>query len=167
MSASFEFESKSEQQTRHLGKCLGCLLPPSVVIALNGTLGTGKTRLVKAIGIGVGIDPDNINSPTFALCVPHHGERNLLHVDAYRIQELTEVDELGLDEWVEEGGVLVVEWADRIQPALPELDLTIQCSETGPDSRLFRITSTTEIGSKIVGQLKAKVEVGGGRTNVR
>ena len=84
-------------QTERLGKLLGESLTPSLVIGLVGTLGSGKTRLVKAIATGLGIDPLNVASPTFTICVPHQGRLKILHLDAYRIEHQEEIDELGLD----------------------------------------------------------------------
>ena len=97
------FDCVNLDQTDQLGQNLAEQLQPGLVIGLDGTLGSGKTRLVQAIAKGLGITSDQVVSPTFTICVPHSGRLKILHVDAYRINHEEEVDELGLDEDVENG----------------------------------------------------------------
>ena len=89
-------------------------------LALEGTLGAGKTRLVQAIAAGCGIDPQAVTSPTFVLCQPIPARRLLYHLDAYRIRDLDEFLELGVDEYFEGPGLTLIEWADRVAPCLPD-----------------------------------------------
>ena len=119
-----------------------CLLP-GVVIGLNGTLGSGKTRFAQGLGEGLGIDPDNITSPTFTLCVPYQGRLPLLHLDVYRIRNPEEIDELGLDEWIENGSVLVIEWYHRFANFLPPLDIEINFDLQSDDSRRIQLEYLT------------------------
>lgn len=156
---SVAFELKSESQTAKLGNALGTALVPGMVVALNGTLGAGKTRLTQAIGSSLGIPAGEVVSPTFTICVPHEGRLPFLHLDAYRISELEEVDELGLDELVENGVVLIVEWAERIESCLPPVDLQITITATGDTSRLFRMEAKSEQGTKLISGLRGNFEV--------
>jgi tRNA threonylcarbamoyladenosine biosynthesis protein TsaE len=133
--------TKSEMETRELGRQIGEQLQPGMVVALDGTLGAGKTRLVQGIGIGLGLSADSIVSPTYTICIPYSARLPLLHLDAYRINELHEVDELGLDEAVEEGAVLVVEWAERIVEALPPIDLRIRMRVVDDEVRRIELSS--------------------------
>ncbi len=158
MHAEFIFISESESQTARLGRAIGQSLEPGTVIALNGTLGAGKTRLVQSIAAGLGIDPETVLSPTFTLCVPHCGRLTILHVDAYRIQETSEVDMLGLDEQVEDGTVLLVEWADRVISALPPVSLSITVEHVSPSSRKFCFTWADRVGQSLVSGIKASLE---------
>ncbi len=148
-------ETKDEQQTDQLGLAIGRCLVPGMTLALDGELGAGKTRLTQAIAIGLDIPAGQVNSPTFTLCVPHAGRLALLHVDAYRIAQLEEVDELDLDEWVETGGVLVVEWAQRISPALPPVDLEIGIETVSANQRAFQLNGLTAAGVALLEQLPA------------
>jgi tRNA threonylcarbamoyladenosine biosynthesis protein TsaE len=140
--------TNKEIETRALGRRIGERVAAGTVVGINGTLGTGKTRLAQGIGCGLGIDADSIVSPTYTLCVPYYtGRLPLIHLDAYRIQDVSEVDELGLDELVDEGAVLVVEWSDRIVNYLPPLDLLISIDHVGNDQRLFQLESLSGLTS--------------------
>ena len=146
MASSIQITTKSEQQTDSLGRFLSDLFQPGFVLTLDGNLGAGKTRLTQSISVGLGIPAGQVNSPTFTLSVPHSGRLELLHVDAYRIQNLSEVDELGLDEWIEDGGVLIVEWANKIKPALPPIDVSIQIESPSQNERAFYISGHSDKG---------------------
>jgi tRNA threonylcarbamoyladenosine biosynthesis protein TsaE len=116
---SFEFISRSAEQTRRLGMRLGALLRSGDVICLVGELGSGKTTLVQGIASGWG-SLDQVTSPTFVLVnVYRGGDGQLLyHLDAYRLKDALEAEDLDMDVMLE-GGLLVVEWAERIREALP------------------------------------------------
>lgn len=104
---------------------LGSLLIPGDVICLVGELGAGKTTLAQGIASGWG-SLDQVTSPTFVLVNVYRrldGER-LFHLDAYRISDAVEAITLDIDAMID-SGPLVVEWADRIQQALPEKHLSI------------------------------------------
>lgn len=147
---TFQFDSGGLEDTDKLGQAIGATLEPGTVIGLDGTLGAGKTRLTQAIGIGLGIRPGNVVSPTFTIMVPHSGRLPLIHLDAYRIKSPEEVDELGLDEMIVDGGVLVVEWADRIVNLLPAVDLNVQIEHIDDQQRRFRLTAATERGRALL-----------------
>ena len=144
-----EITTNSEDETRELGRRIGKLLEPGCVIALNGTLGAGKTRLTQGIGVGLDVPAESIVSPTFTLCVPYSGRFPLIHLDAYRIKDDSEVDELGLDELLEDGAVLVVEWAARIRNSLPPIDIEIEIVHDSGDARTFRIQSNERFAAAI------------------
>ena len=133
-----------------LGVAIGNSLEPGMVLGLNGTLGMGKTRLTQAIGCALGIEDGNVVSPTFTLCVPHEGRLPFLHLDAYRINDVSEIDELGLDESVEEGVVLIVEWAMRIEKYLPPMDLSISIEPTGDTRRRFHLEARTPRAGRLI-----------------
>ena len=81
---------------------------------LSGDLGAGKTAFVKGMAEGIGIDPREVSSPTFTLIQEYRGGRlTLFHVDLYRLQP-REVEDLGLDEMAGSGGVMAIEWPDRL-----------------------------------------------------
>ncbi len=144
------FESLSEKDTTRLGAAIGDALTPGFVIGLNGTLGSGKTRLTQAIGLSLGIPDGEVVSPTFTIAVPHEGRLPFLHLDAYRINEPSEIDELGLDENVDDGVVLIIEWAMRVERFLPPIDLSISIEPTGTESRQFHFETRTDRGRTAV-----------------
>jgi len=105
------------QATEALGRALAGRMGPGDVIALYGDLGTGKTTLARGILRGLGFDGD-VASPTFPIVQPYEAlALPLWHVDLYRIEDAGEAEELGLDEALEEGA-LVVEWPERLGTGL-------------------------------------------------
>jgi len=122
---SMEFISRSPEQTRRLGVRVGALLQTGDVLCLSGELGSGKTTLVQGIAAGWG-SSDAANSPTFVLVnVYRHPEgKHLYHLDAYRLSSAAEAADLDLQAMLE-SGPLVVEWAERIQAALPAANLWV------------------------------------------
>ncbi len=122
---SFEFISRSAEQTRRLGMRLGALLRAGDVICLVGDLGSGKTTLVQGIASGWG-SLDLVTSPTFVLVNVYSGPdaARLYHLDAYRLSSAREAEDLDLEPMLETG-LLVVEWAERIQEALPREHLWV------------------------------------------
>ena len=142
--------SSSVEQTRLIGQLIGDQLAPGTVIALDGTLGAGKTHLTQGIATGLGVPTGCVVSPTFTICIPYEARLLMLHLDAYRIKSPEEVDQLGLDESVSDGVVLVVEWASRIEALLPPIDLKIQLSQTAQDCRELSFDPVSEAGRELL-----------------
>ena len=143
-------KTNSESDTADLGRRIGKALQEGTVIGLSGTLGAGKTRLTQAIASALEIADGQVTSPTFTICVPHEGRLGLLHLDAYRIKDPSEVDELGLDEHVENGVVLIVEWAERIAKLIPPVDLSISIKPLDAEKREFAFAASTEKGNALL-----------------
>ncbi|HEV2845841.1 MAG TPA: tRNA (adenosine(37)-N6)-threonylcarbamoyltransferase complex ATPase subunit type 1 TsaE [Thermoanaerobaculia bacterium] len=111
--------TRSEAETREIGLVLARELAPDGVLLLSGEMGSGKTVLARAIGEGLGIDPREVQSPTFNLIREHRaGGGALIHVDLYRL-EPEETAALGLEELLAGPGVKVVEWAERLPFPVP------------------------------------------------
>ena len=91
----FVFEAADEAATDRFGAALAEVLPPGTVVALLGTLGAGKTRLVQALAAGNGVSREDVVSPTFVLCQQYRGSRVMNHLDAYRLRDEDEFRELG------------------------------------------------------------------------
>ena len=121
--------------TEALGRRLGGLLFPGAVVALVGPLGAGKTHLARAIAEGVGADGRAVASPTFTLIHEYAGRVPVYHFDAYRLRGPADLADLGADEYLDGGGVCLVEWADRVEAALPAERLRVTLSVTGEMSR--------------------------------
>jgi len=133
------YQAESEHATRHLGKLLAEVLPAGSTVALIGTLGAGKTRLVQAVAEASGVGPGVVVSPTFVLLQEYHGRRTIYHFDAYRIADDDEFLELGPDEYFEAGQLVLVEWADRVKRLLPLERLELRFEVTGPEGRRIEI----------------------------
>jgi tRNA threonylcarbamoyladenosine biosynthesis protein TsaE len=111
--------------TRALGRALGSAAQPGTLLALVGPLGAGKTQLAKGVAEGLGIT-SVVNSPTFVLMNEHVGRLRMHHVDAYRLDDPTDAFAAGLLDDRAADGVVVVEWADRLEGWLPAERLEIE-----------------------------------------
>jgi tRNA threonylcarbamoyladenosine biosynthesis protein TsaE len=129
----------SEDETARLGRVIAELVDPGVVIGLVGTLGAGKTRLVRAIAEALGVDPAAISSPTFVLIHEYDGRLPIYHFDAYRLENPQAFEDLGVADYWGGDGVCLVEWADRVRGLLPDDCWIITIELTGPVSRTVRI----------------------------
>jgi tRNA threonylcarbamoyladenosine biosynthesis protein TsaE len=111
--------TRSEDETIAVARELAEGLRPGAVVLLSGNLGAGKTAFVRGLARGLGIDPDEVSSPTFTLVHEYRGGRiTLFHVDLYRLEGAA-TDDLGLEEMGVSDGVLAIEWADRLTHPLP------------------------------------------------
>jgi tRNA threonylcarbamoyladenosine biosynthesis protein TsaE len=134
----------SEAETAAAGRGLAGSLEPGAVVLLSGDLGAGKTAFVRGMAEGLGIPPAEVSSPTFTLVQEYRGGRlRLYHVDLYRLRSI-EVDDLGLDELTLEGGVVAIEWPDRL-PRPFEATTNVRI-ELGEDSvRTIQIDSSAPL----------------------
>jgi len=132
---SFEFLSRSAEQTRRVGIRLGSILEMTDLVCLEGELGTGKTTFVQGLASGWG-SLDAVSSPTFILVNIYRrpdGQR-LAHLDAYRLSGPDEAEPLDLDTLLRRGP-MVVEWSERIAAALPDEHLWVQMRHVAEEQR--------------------------------
>jgi tRNA threonylcarbamoyladenosine biosynthesis protein TsaE len=132
-----EFVTTSEEETARLAGRVATELSPGDVLLLSGNLGAGKTAFVRGLAAGLGVDPDEVSSPTFTLIQEYRGGPvPLYHVDLYRLGP-AEVPDLGLEALAADG-VLAIEWADR----LPDADgaaVRVVLEQTGHQTRQIAI----------------------------
>jgi tRNA threonylcarbamoyladenosine biosynthesis protein TsaE len=133
--------SRSEADTERLGRLLGERLPNGAVVALDGPLGAGKTRLVQGIAAARGHDPLNVVSPTFTLVQEYRGPRPVYHFDVYRLRDDDEFLNLGPDEYFYADGVSVVEWAGKVTDCLPAERLEITIRPVDETTRQFTLAA--------------------------
>ena len=133
------FDAENEAATTALGHALAEALPAGTTVALCGTLGAGKTRLVQAIAEGLGVNRREVVSPTFVLIQEYHGRRTIYHIDAYRLRDDDEFQQLGPDEYFESDGLVLIEWANRVAGSLPREYIEIRAEVTGAESRRFEL----------------------------
>lgn len=122
------------EETNALGLKLGSLIDEQTLITLTGDLGAGKTTFTKAIGKGLGITK-TINSPTFTILKSYYGRMPLHHIDAYRLEGISQ--DLGFEEVFEDEACCIVEWPNFIEEMLPEERLEIQILRINDDEREF------------------------------
>jgi len=145
--------------TQALGRYLGETARAGEVITLAGSLGAGKTTLTQAIGQGLEVPQScYITSPTFSLLHEYPGRLPLYHLDLYRLSEETEIEDLGLLEYLYGIGLSVIEWPDRLGSLMPEDRLHIELSLLNETARLAKITAHGGGGREKIAALRANQE---------
>jgi tRNA threonylcarbamoyladenosine biosynthesis protein TsaE len=148
------FELHNEQDTERLGAALAAALPPGTTVGLIGTLGAGKTRLVRAVAAALGVPETNVTSPTFVLVNEYRGGRmNVYHFDTYRLKDEDEFLALGPEEYFESSGLTLVEWSNRVADLLPTERVDITIEVTGESSRRVTINTTSAALSDAIAKL--------------
>ena len=144
--------------TDRLGHSLAKNLPDGSVVALIGTLGAGKTKLVQAIAKHTGHAEETVSSPTFVLLHEYgDGVRPIYHFDAYRLESAEEFRRLSPDDYFEGNGLTLIEWADKFPQVLPTEHLEIRLEPLGETSRRCHLTA---YGAGY-GEALAHISVGG------
>ncbi len=139
-----QITSHSLAETMQIGQKIGAALKGGEVIALIGPLGSGKTHLVKGIAAGLGAaDSRRVTSPTFILINEYTGPKmrlDVYHVDAYRLESVAEFEMLGFDDLCRPDSVVLIEWADRVQSALQDVDtMQIELAHIDQNNRRIRL----------------------------
>jgi tRNA threonylcarbamoyladenosine biosynthesis protein TsaE len=154
---SLEIISRSAEQTRRVGMRLGAMLEPGDIVGLVGDLGAGKTTFVQGLAAGWGsLDP--VSSPTFVIVNVYRrlDQRKLFHLDAYRLSGPAEAVDLDLDDMFEKG-VLVIEWADIIAPALPMERLWVDLRYVDENQRDLILTAQSKNYQKLLSEFRSQV----------
>ncbi len=136
----FTFYSNSAQETEAFGEKVAQALKGGEVIALYGGMGMGKTAFTRGLAAGLGIR-DGVSSPTFALVHEYpHGRLPMYHFDMYRVEGWDDLDSTGFFDYLDTGAVLVIEWSENIDGALPEdkISITIACGSQEHE-RVFHV----------------------------
>lgn len=147
-----ERRSGSEDETIELGRALAGVLRAGDVIALEGDLGAGKTRLVRGVALGLGVPSGAVRSPTFTLM--HEYDRAdqppLIHIDAYRLRGPEDLESLGWEEAMG-SGITVIEWSERIRDALPPGVLRVRLEHLGATERMILIEADGDWAARLAG----------------
>ncbi len=128
----------SAEQTQKLGTSIGKLAEPGDIYLLIGELGAGKTCLTQGIAYGLDIQEYTL-SPSFVIMRELHGRLSLYHMDFYRLDNIAEISDLGLDDYLFGKGVCVIEWANKGLTVLPEDHLVIKIDYLADNERSFVI----------------------------
>jgi len=148
-----EITSNSPEETQGLGARLGKLARPGDVLLLVGKLGTGKTCLTQGIARGLGIR-EYAASPSFVVVRELYGRLPLYHMDFYRLNNLQEIADLGLDDYFYGKGVSVVEWAEKGLSLLPPEHLLIEMSYISDTGRRLELKARGQRYRELVAELK-------------
>jgi len=142
--------SRSPEETVRVGKILAEGLTAGDVVALTGELGSGKTCLTQGIACGLGVPGDYaVTSPTFTLINEYPGRQmNLYHLDVYRLKGCADLAEMGYDEYLYGGGVMVIEWAEKVLEAVPDDALFVTMTYLDENQRKIELSGCLDrIGS--------------------
>lgn len=134
------FVSNSEEETRKFGRNLAKRLKEKDVVCIYGELGAGKTCLVKGIVDGLGLTTEYVRSPTFAIINKYNGKSPVYHLDFYRIESASEIEELGIDEFSGKEGITLIEWPEKIVKYLPETRWEIKIDVLSENKRSFNVS---------------------------
>jgi tRNA threonylcarbamoyladenosine biosynthesis protein TsaE len=134
------YESNSVEQTMRLAGELVGRLGGGECVALHGELGAGKTQFVRGLVRGLGGRERAVSSPTFVLLNMYDGGRLVVyHLDAYRVQGAEDFEAIGFGELLEQDGVVVVEWAERVRELLPAATIHVRITATGRRTRRIEV----------------------------
>ncbi|MGD8521841.1 MAG: tRNA (adenosine(37)-N6)-threonylcarbamoyltransferase complex ATPase subunit type 1 TsaE [Desulfobacterales bacterium] len=143
----------SREETQALGENIGKLIGAPMILALTGELGSGKTAFVQGLASGLEVPPEYyITSPSFTLINEYPGRMRLFHVDLYRLESYTDLEETGLYDILEGGGVVAVEWAEKLPEDLLSTYIAIGFNIVDDETRKINIIA---YGHDAAGLIKA------------
>ncbi|MFM7039960.1 MAG: tRNA (adenosine(37)-N6)-threonylcarbamoyltransferase complex ATPase subunit type 1 TsaE [Planctomycetaceae bacterium] len=150
----------SEADTQRLAEALAAQLSPGFTIALDGELGAGKTHFARALCRALGIDDEQVSSPTFVLLQLYtDGRIPVAHFDTWRLGGSDEFLAIGSEEYLHSSEWLcLIEWACRVSECLPDDHLQITIQHTGPESRRFALTATGPRAEQVLTALTVAVD---------
>jgi tRNA threonylcarbamoyladenosine biosynthesis protein TsaE len=133
-------ESKSVADTERIAAELARTLKGGECIALHGDLGAGKTQFTRGLVTALGGDPREVASPTYVLLhVYKTASLTVYHLDAYRVHGAEDFEQIGFEELLDQGGIVVVEWASRVSELIPRVHIDVTIEATDETSRTIRV----------------------------
>lgn len=154
----FSVITLSEEQTWKIGEMLGARLGPGDLICLYGDLGAGKTSFSYGIARGLEVKEQYITSPTFTFVNEYKGRVPFYHIDLYRLQDPRELENIGFEEYIDSGGVTVIEWAERAENKLPEALFSVYLNYVDDHSREIGFLAEGERYQKLLEELKKELK---------
>lgn len=155
---TLEVAVHDEAALRRLAAAVADVLAAGTFVALTGDLGAGKTTFTKAVAAALGIDPDEVVSPTFGLIHEHAAPRGtLVHADLYRLRDPAELAETGWDDAIAAATWVMLEWPDRLGDALPADRIDVAIAIDGPTARTITFTARGAPHAALVGDLGRRI----------
>jgi tRNA threonylcarbamoyladenosine biosynthesis protein TsaE len=151
--------SHSLEETHSLGLKLGEIAQPGDIFLLSGNLGAGKTSLTQGIAWGLG-STEYAQSPTFVLMRELRGRCLLYHIDLYRLDDIAEISDLGLDDYLYGNGICVIEWAEKGLSVLPAEHLLIKIEYLSDSDRGFEFIPRGKRYERLLAQLAPLLKKG-------
>jgi tRNA threonylcarbamoyladenosine biosynthesis protein TsaE len=153
ISSQFQITTRTPDETQKLGKTIGKWIEQPLVIGLSGDLGSGKTAFVQGLAEGLEVPGQYyITSPTFTLINEYPGRFPLFHIDLYRLDGISDLEDIGLDELLYDQAVIAIEWAEKMSHDLPAEHLAMTFEITPDD---YRKISLNAYGHNLVNLIKA------------
>lgn len=149
-----EIISGSVEQTQQLGKTLGALANAGDVILLVGELGAGKTCLAQGIAYGLDID-EYTASPSFTIVRQYRGRIPLYHFDFYRLEDMNDIYDLGVDDYIFGKGLCVIEWAERGMELMPDERLLVKMEYLAENERKLTFSASGPRYIRMLSELRA------------
>ncbi|MBI5043070.1 MAG: tRNA (adenosine(37)-N6)-threonylcarbamoyltransferase complex ATPase subunit type 1 TsaE [Nitrospirae bacterium] len=146
----YTITTNGPDETKKLGERLGRLLKEGDIICLHGELGAGKTSFTQGIAKGMDVAKAFITSPTFVIVNEYKGRLALYHIDLYRLNNIAEIEDIGLSEYLKGEAVTVIEWAEKAEGLLSEERLSVYLENSGGDKRSFTFKATGKRYEEIV-----------------
>ena len=140
----------SPQKTKALAEMIGRAVSAGTLITLSGDLGAGKTTFTQGLAKGLDIDR-KVTSPTFTIMKEYKGRLPLYHIDAYRLENITQ--DLGFEDYIDGDGVCVIEWANFIEYVLPDQLLNIKFTINDDDSRTLTLQGHGEKYEEVISKI--------------
>lgn len=137
-------QSRCPDDTERIGVKLGRLLNAGDVVGLYGELGAGKTTLVKGIASAIGVKERDITSASFTIIAEYDTKPPFYHIDLYRLEEVKDLEEIGLRDYIGGDGISVIEWAERAEDELPEKIIRVELKTIDKDTREIIIEGIDE-----------------------
>ena len=153
----WSYIANSPEDTDRLGAALACVLPDGMMVALSGTLGAGKTHLVRAVVAACGVPADQVVSPTYVLCQEYHGSRVVYHMDVYRLTDEDEFLNLGPEEYFESSGLTFIEWAERVSTCLPDDRIEVTIGVVTDERREFSFRLVGDVDASVLAAIEAEL----------
>ncbi len=157
---TLQVTTTTPEETQQLGRALGEALEGGEALLMTGELGAGKTCLTLGIALGLGV-VEYARSPTFVLIAEYQGRMTLYHIDLYRLDDILEMEDLGLQEYFDRGDVCVVEWAEKAGPLLPQENLAIKIDVAGIDKRTITLEARGQRHQALLDRLSASFSTPG------
>lgn len=150
---TLDFISHSARQTGRFGARLGRLLAPGDLVLLDGPIGAGKTVMAQGIARGLGVC-DPVVSPTFTIVREYNGRLPLYHIDLYRLHPGSQLESIGIEDYLYSNGIVVIEWPDRAGALLPAEQLCIQLKVISTGKRGIRMIPASNRARELVSQFR-------------
>lgn len=155
---SLDIQLNSLEKTLEVGQIIGTSIDADSVILLFGEMGTGKTTLTKSICQGLGVAPEIVISPTYTIVNIYPGRWTIHHVDLYRLEQTSDLENFDREDLISDGGITLVEWPEILLPILSdEPQLEIQLTAIGETQRLLKLNTSSMKFNSLFSALKKEL----------